>query len=201
VPDDQRTLQPERAHEFCKRRSLRGQVGWSAVGALRVAATGPVHDDHSKIVRELAGKGVGEMHQVAGEAVDHHERRRRAAEIDIVNALTTDFDELAARRQLRLDVARSVRGEGDKTKDADGDDNDQSEDDAHDGLALQASEAGCRLQLVLAEPRSNGTSDLRARIFLEKVPSLDGHFILIFPSATKLSASTMQNCARITVDE
>src|SRR3954451_20554118 len=74
------------------------------------------------------------MQEVAAQPMDHDDGRLAAAQVDIVDALTVDLDELAARRQHRLDAARWPRRKPDQTGDDERQQQDQSEQEGHGKL-------------------------------------------------------------------
>lgn len=100
VPDDERAVEFQRSDHFGHDLSLRAEAGVGGGGAGRIARSGTIDRDDPELIRETVDERVGEIPQLAAEAVDQEQRRARAL-VDVVDALTIELEEAPAGGERR----------------------------------------------------------------------------------------------------
>jgi hypothetical protein len=90
------------------------------------------------VFRQLAGHAVGVVRELAGQAVDHQDRRAAMlfAELAYVQARARHVDEAALRRQHAFHLARGVPGEQDHDGDEERQDAKESQQNVHCFIAF-----------------------------------------------------------------
>src|SRR6516162_9935078 len=95
MPDDHRTLQPERLTKVADDARLRGERHQRLVRPQRIAAAGPIENDDAEIARKATEQRMREVQDLAGKPMNEH-KRRPVAFVDIVQPHAVNIDEFAA---------------------------------------------------------------------------------------------------------
>src|SRR5262249_20597448 len=99
MPDDDRTLQPQRLTKAADDPRLGGKRRQCFVRPQRVAAAGPVENDDAEVVPEPSEQRMRKVENLTGEPMNE-QQHRPAALVDIVQAHAVDIDEFSAWRQI-----------------------------------------------------------------------------------------------------